>query len=66
LDVDVVPLVLRLRSDAVGVCGGKVVVRVRDKRRLDLSESSDESEYGTYFTHSYASAQQKRSADAGD
>ncbi|MGO4592117.1 hypothetical protein [Paenarthrobacter sp. 2TAF44] len=33
---------------------------------LDLSEFSDDSEYGVYFTHIYASTQQKRLSDAGD
>ncbi|BCW17273.1 hypothetical protein NtRootA4_42520 (plasmid) [Arthrobacter sp. NtRootA4] len=27
---------------------------------LDLSEFADDSEYGVYFTHIYASSQQKR------
>ncbi|MFJ4026724.1 hypothetical protein ACIPWF_06150 [Paenarthrobacter sp. NPDC089989] len=33
---------------------------------VDMSEFSDDSTYGVYFTHIYTSTQQKRSPDTGD
>ena len=66
MDVEVVHLVLRLRSGPVGVCWEKLWSEFERSGDLDLSEFSDDSEYGVSFTHIYASTQQKRSADTGD
>lgn len=66
LDVEVVPLVLRLLSGALGVCLGRAVVRVRDRRQFGPVVVLGRQRVVVYFTHIYESAQQKRLADTGD